>query len=450
MFCVSASATQPVRINYQAKLTGAGGSALESTHTLFFSIWRGAAGVGPSPGTQVFGEQAALNVSNGVVNHTVGTGTVLFGGPLTDAAFVTNEPMFLQVAVDANLPQNVVLPPTRLESVPFAVRALNSDVADSALNGTPAGYAIVGNTATAPAGFSRTGAIFGSWQTRPPMPVAMSQLAAASAAGKVYAIGAVGSTPYNLVFNPAASSWGSLATPDNRVGLCCAQVDGLIYAIGGRSAGVAVATNQVYNPGTNAWAPAQAMSVGRSFAAAAVSDGKIYVFGGSDSALNSLGSTEAYSPVSNSWTPLAPMLAVRQGAGAATVNGKIYVIGGLIGASPTYTGANEEYDPGSNTWTSKSPMPIARHNLGVVGMGGKVYAFGGSSGGEISQDTYVYDPASDTWTQGAALATVRHSFAACVVNERIYALGGGDSIFSTGSTRNEELGWGMHYLHTKD
>lgn len=115
--------TPPVRFNYQAKLTDVGGSALNGLHTLYFTIFHGGDADTAHSGAPVYGESADLTLTNGVVSHTIGTGTPI-AGSLDSNSFVYSGDIFLQVAVDSI--SNVVIPRSRFESVPFAMKALDA------------------------------------------------------------------------------------------------------------------------------------------------------------------------------------------------------------------------------------------------------------------------------------------------------------------------------------
>ena len=82
-----------------------------------------------------------------------------------------------------------------------------------------------------------------------------------------------------------------------RSGLAAAVVDGMIYAIGGRSASVQYETkNEAYDPATDRWRTRQSMNTGRFHLAAAAVDGAIYVIGGESSPGVAVSATEAYTP----------------------------------------------------------------------------------------------------------------------------------------------------------
>jgi hypothetical protein len=120
---VTCWAAQPPRVNYQAKLNSSVGLPITGTHTFYFSIWHGGDDSLPNLGANVYAESVSLNISNGIVNHEIGAG-VATSGTLTPNVYLFNGNTFLQVAVDS--PGNVILPRTLLESVPFAVSALNA------------------------------------------------------------------------------------------------------------------------------------------------------------------------------------------------------------------------------------------------------------------------------------------------------------------------------------
>nr|ACS83706.1 parallel beta-helix repeat protein [uncultured bacterium AOCefta2] len=122
---VCGAAQQP-RFNYQAKLSGGGGVPLQGVHTLYFKLFQGGTPGSANSGTEVFSESSAVTITNGVANHTVGTGVVQVPGPLTANMLRTNGDVHLQVSVDSV--GNVILPRTRLESVPYAVLSADGEV----------------------------------------------------------------------------------------------------------------------------------------------------------------------------------------------------------------------------------------------------------------------------------------------------------------------------------
>jgi len=157
------------------------------------------------------------------------------------------------------------------------------------------------------------------------------------------------------------------------------------------------------------------------FGAAASTNGKIYVAGGTNGTYY-LNSVEEFDPVNNIWTQKAPMSKKRSGVGIIEAdNGKIYAIGGFDGNS--YLNSVEEYDPVSNTWTLKANMKTPRSNFGIALSGGKIYVMGGYNGNTL-RSVEVYDPNTNTWTYADDMPTARSNFAAGVVNGKITVMGG--------------------------
>jgi hypothetical protein len=123
-------AAPPVRINYQARLTDASGTPLQGEHSMYFTIYLGG-DADTITGLQVYTESATVTARDGIVNHAVGSGTPLLLG-LSPQMFDYDGDIYLGVAVD--VAENNITPRIRLESVPFAVQAINSQQ----LNGQPA------------------------------------------------------------------------------------------------------------------------------------------------------------------------------------------------------------------------------------------------------------------------------------------------------------------------
>jgi hypothetical protein len=63
---------------------------------------------------------------------------------------------------------------------------------------------------------------------------------------------------------------------------------------------------------------------------------------------------------------------------AAVVNGKIYVMGGA-GADNKPVGGVQVYDPATGSWSTRANMPTARALFGASAVGGTIYAVGGTT-----------------------------------------------------------------------
>ncbi len=215
--------------------------------------------------------------------------------------------------------------------------------------------------------------------------------------------------------------------PTARYGLGVAEVNGKIYAIGGRNKAYDwFATVEEYDPSTNTWTTKTEMPTKRGDAGVIEVNGKIYVIGGRSAAGDSYyGIVEEYDPVADTWTVKASMPTPRDSLCVAEVNGKIYAIGGN---SPTgFKSTVEEYDPLTDTWTTKTSMSTPRFNFGIAKMNEKIYVFGGTRGGAYLDTIEEYDPATDTWMTKSNNHTERIGLGATTVNEKIYVIGGWNS-----------------------
>lgn len=233
--------------------------------------------------------------------------------------------------------------------------------------------------------------------------------------------------------------------------------DGRVMAIGGDLGGVAsvgsgggsatgitaLATCEIYNPGTATWSAATDMGWRRRLPEAIkLADGRIFVSGGvNDTNGFGIPSTEIYDPVANSWTAGPDMLGMgpyNTGTGSFSpgmryghrmsllADGRVLIAGGLwhgpdlIDYAMT---ACDIYDPISNTMTVAAPMAAPRGRFGFVDIGGdKFLAIGGLSyqapSPPMTSATYlstadveVYDAVTNTWLLAAPLPRGIYDFA---------------------------------------
>ncbi len=232
--------------------------------------------------------------------------------------------------------------------------------------------------------------------------------------------------------------------PEDLYFAATAEVNGIIYAIGGSPGAGVVDTVYAYDPqigsaskdvnsplSFDVWSTRAPMPTPRAMTGAAVINGKIYVIGGAidSSDFAATAAVEVYDPATDLWEGLTDMPVALWSPAAAAVDGKIYVIGGgagdALGESSVFASVHV-YDPASDSWDTATDMPTARAILGASVVDNLIYAVGGKSGGEsiFSSALEVYDAATDTWTTGADMPTVRDSLATATVDGRVYAFGG--------------------------
>ncbi len=216
--------------------------------------------------------------------------------------------------------------------------------------------------------------------------------------------------------------------PTGRDGLGIGVVDGIVYCIGGWTAGTpssATGAVEAYDPVSNSWFTKVSMPTPRGFLSVCVLNDTIYALGGWNNSSTGLTTVEAYDPISNIWTTKTSMQNGRNGLGGEVVGGKIYAIGGYL----SETNIVEEYDPVSNTWVYKTPMPTTRFFFASEVINDKIYvASGRYSGGNLSP-TYEYDPSGDTvggtpWQIKADIPATGYHPEAGVVDGKMYVCGG--------------------------
>ena len=196
------------------------------------------------------------------------------------------------------------------------------------------------------------------------------------------------------IYDPATDSWSSISVaglsttsdPGTTV-----DAQGRIYLVNGSS------STERYDPSSGSVTQLAAMpGAFSSVAAATGADGRIYVFGGSDSNTTSTTNAQVYDPTTNTWSAIAA-IPVGVTRGSAVVDGTlIYLIPGLMFQTQ---GIVQVYDTVNNTWSQVAPE-LHRVTDPVAGLvdGNIVVAGGGSA-------TQIYDPTTNTWTSGPGLPT---------------------------------------------
>jgi N-acetylneuraminic acid mutarotase len=231
-----------------------------------------------------------------------------------------------------------------------------------------------------------------------------------------------------VLANYLPNSWtGKASMPTARRGLVTATVNGIIYAIGGRSATeVNLATVEAYNPnptglGLFPWKAKAPMPGPRAWPSGAVTiNGKIYVPGGLNADANPTKSLFVYNPTTDTWVKKAAMPVASYGGAAVAINGKLFVV--------TPSGSStllHRYDPATNTWTARAQGPQG-HYYPVAGViDGKLYVAGTMNGDEsASERVSMYDPSSNTWTPKTSMVEAQIGAGGRVISGKLYAVGG--------------------------
>lgn len=276
-----------------------------------------------------------------------------------------------------------------------------------------------------------------AWSPKSPLPTARFGLTTCVVDGKIYAMGG-GDAPYNPylsvveIYDVATDSWETgTPMPNARMGHAAAVVAGKIYVMGGAyEAQTSTATVDEYDPATATWASKTSMPIDRVFHCAGAVDGKIYVVGGCRSEwqanVENLPNVDVYDTATDTWTKKGKMRSPRAFAAAAVVNGKIYVFGGIAGSlagSPVTV--VDMYDPATDTWKPLVGL-VARAASGVCAVDNKIYVMGsGYLQGTLSR-TDIYDTATRAWQTGPKLSKAKYWMGANFVGGKVHIVGGSD------------------------
>lgn len=242
------------------------------------------------------------------------------------------------------------------------------------------------------------------WQTKAQMPVPRARFAQAQVDGIIYVIGGLTAQGWSAevhAYDPELDRWSrrrSKPTPVSNVG--AAVVDGLIYVPGGLDEKNTVRDIlEVYNPSSDTWTMATHLPVPLcAYAIAAIEDG-FYLFGGWDGQ-RYLDAVYRYQVSTATWHREAPLKVARGFAAAATIGGRIYLVGGLD--DTTEYNLCESYDPalyaaGQDPWQALAPMSQGRAGHAAVASEGYLYVVGGGWDSYLSYNER-YDVAHDVWS----------------------------------------------------
>ncbi len=242
------------------------------------------------------------------------------------------------------------------------------------------------------------------WQTRASLPTARARLALAELDGVLYAIGGLGddgATPRVDAYDADRDRWERRADKPTAVANAGAvALDGHIYVPGGNDADNRVlALMEVYDPASDTWSQAAALPAPLcAYAIAATRDG-FYLFGGWDGQ-RYLDTTYYYDLTSDSWQPRAPLPGARGFAAAATVGERIYLLGGRDADGDL--DLCQSYDPALDAannipWHTHAPMSTRRSGHGLAAYGGALYVVGGGWGSYVAyNERYALE--GDAWS----------------------------------------------------
>jgi Galactose oxidase, central domain/Kelch motif len=210
--------------------------------------------------------------------------------------------------------------------------------------------------------------------------------------------------------------------------------DGRVLVAGGLQvaggAASALASAEVYDPGSGAWTAAGSLAAGRArHTATLLLSGKVLVVGGQNQG-GPLASAELYDPASNHWSPAGQLQTARYGHDAVRLtNGKVLVVGGRASVSAPIS-STELYDPATNSWSAGPNLSVARSDLTATLLDdGRVLVAGGDASASSSPAPQkagdLIDPTGKTLMQTVSMGSARADHTATLLDDgRVLVTGG--------------------------
>jgi hypothetical protein len=174
---------------------------------------------------------------------------------------------------------------------------------------------------------------------------------------------------------------------------------------------LATTSVDLFDPATNAFAPAAQLKTARGhFTATLLADGRILVAGGyQPEGGGALASAEIYDPVSGTFSLTGSLSTARYGHTATRLaDGKVLIAGGNL--DEARQSSAEIYDPASGTFSpAASSLAGGRVFHAAAALAdGRVLLFGGESGSFVVRGTVeAFDPATRTFSLFARMGIAR-------------------------------------------
>jgi hypothetical protein len=253
---------------------------------------------------------------------------------------------------------------------------------------------------------------------------------------------------------PGCVATGSLTT--SRAGPFVSTLDdGRVLVAGGWSGGHVVATAELYDPSTQTFSPTGSMAQSHGWFAARsakLPDGRVLVAGGYDDTTGAaLATAELYDPGSATWSPTASMASARENNSLVSLaDGRVLVFGGwsaitalspdhsAIAVSGAPTSSAEIYDETTGEWTPAGSAPGAvAYAAAELLKDGDVLVAGGSAGSVTagSRSAELFSLAPDGGGGGAFTAVGMLPAATIAYwGSSLFALPDGTALFVTASS----------------
>ncbi|MGH3066890.1 MAG: Kelch repeat-containing protein [Gaiellaceae bacterium] len=281
------------------------------------------------------------------------------------------------------------------------------------------------------------------WETRAPLPLARTEVAAATLGSEIVVLGGFtidrGASRRVDAYSPSENRWRRL--PDLPIGVHHAMAVGArgrLYVLGGYTvAGVPQRAFFVLERGR--WQALRRMPFARAAAGAAVAGGKIVVAGGVTVGATRLARNAlAFDLGTRRWS-VVPGPTPREHLGVAALQGTVYAVGGRTAGLDTNLLTFERYRPGDRGWRGLAPVPDPRGGTGAVALAGVVVSVGGEEPAGTIAEVLAYRVADRRWVRLDDLRTPRHGVGVAALGGRVFVIGGGPEPGLTVSSANEAL-----------
>lgn len=280
------------------------------------------------------------------------------------------------------------------------------------------------------------------WESRAPVPVPRTEVAAATLGGEIAVVGGVtadgGASARADLYSPARDGWRHL--PDLPVGVhhaTAAGAGGRLYVLGGyRSFGPPLRAAFVLERGS--WRALPPMPFPRAAAGAAVAGGRIVVAGGVGAGGRLARNALVFDPQTQRWS-IVPGPTPREHLGVTVHGGVVYAVAGRTSGLDTNLGLFERYRPGDRGWRRLPPVPDPRGGTGAAALPGVVVSAGGEEPGGTIAAVYAYRLAEGRWVRLDDLPTPRHGVGMAALGGRVFVIAGGPQPGLTASAANEAL-----------
>ncbi|MEY2397022.1 MAG: hypothetical protein QOJ00_196 [Actinomycetota bacterium] len=312
----------------------------------------------------------------------------------TTTTSTTRKPAVTPTVANANPTTTAVTTPTRTRPSPTPMPAPRTSVGATGWQGL---VVVAGGTDASGHPSARVDSYdpaTGAWTQAPGLPQAVSDVALGVLGDDLWAVGGFTAEGDQKIaqaatyrFHPGDKAWRAgpvLATP--RGGAALGALNGQLVVLGGATTdGGTLDSVETLDLGASDWKLATPLTQKRAYASAIVGGGRIYAVGGrTEGVATALDSVESWKP-GDPWRVEQPLVTKRSGAGASG----LCVAGGENGDGTVGT----VECIAARKWSTKFQMAVPRHGLAVVTLGGWLHAIGGgpTAGPSVNSSHEIFD-----------------------------------------------------------